>query len=151
MKMKKIKFRTEFSGDFTKFVSNSGNGEAVPQYELDENNVVVPKLDKNGKQVYHNLKADIQLNKNTNDYKKLLESGLDPQDITVGVGGNYIDTTQYGSGTDLLNARARLEASGLTLDDITTIFNNILIKNKQKQEAQKQEPQKQEVKKDEVK
>lgn len=149
--MIKSKFRTEFSNDFNDFVSNSGNGEAIPQYELDENNVVVPKLDCDGKQVFHNLKADIQKNKNANDYQRLLKSGVEPQDIKLGSAGVYQDTTIAGAGVDLLNAQARLEASGMSYDDLRKIFDTISAKYKQKQEPQKQEPQKQEQKKDEVK
>lgn len=149
--MKRIKFRTEFSNDFTKFVSNSGNGEAIPQYELDENNVVVPKLDKNGKQVYHNLKADIQKNKNANDYQKLLKSGMEPQDIQLGSAGVYQDTTIAGAGVDLLNAQARLEASGMSYDDLRKIFDTIAAKYKKPQEPQKKQDVKIDEKKDEVK
>lgn len=147
--MKKIKYRTEFSNDFNKFVSKAGNGEAVPQYELNDDNVVVPKVDKNGKQVVHNLKADIQKNKKANDYIRLLNSGMDPKDINIS-SGVFQDTTQAGSGVDLLNAQAKLGATGLSFDQLMNMLVREYQKKNIKQEPKKEQEQKQEQKKDEV-
>lgn len=120
--MRKLVYKTELTQDCTKFISNSGNGTAVPQYELDNQNKVVPVINKEtGQQVVHNLTADIQKNKFANDYKKFLENGQETI-IPTGNGGSFIDTTQLGSGVDLLKADAVAKARGFK------DFNDIMVK-----------------------
>lgn len=141
--MKIIKFKTEFTQDCSKFVSNAGNGKAVPQYELDENNKVVPVIDeKTGEQVVHNLYKDIQLNKNANNYKNMLESGVDPVMFASNT-DSVVDTTQFGSGTDLLKADVEAQARGFKdFNSIVAAFQKFI------EEKQKQEKQVSDVKKD---
>lgn len=131
--MKKIKFRTEFSNDFGKFITKSGNGKAVPQFELNENKEVVPVIDKEtGEQVVHNLYVDIQKNKHANDYKHLLESGVDPI-MFASKSDVVVDTTKMGSGVDLLKAEQVAKAKGYNS------FEDILAKFKQFMEKEKNE------------
>lgn len=149
--MKIIKYKTEFTQNCAEFVSNPGNGKAVPQFELNDENKVVPVVnEKTGEQVVHNLYNDIQLNKNANNYKNMLESGVDPVMFASNT-DSVVDTTQYGSGVDLLKAQNEAESRGFkNFNDIAVMFKQF-IEQKQK-EQQKQNAVKDEtVKKDEVK
>lgn len=91
------------------FNSESGNGLAVPQYELNEKGESVPKLDNKGNHVTKNLYADIQLMANTNDYKRIL--GLNGGDTSVYVvpsENEFNDVSNSGEAIDVLNAQSRL-------------------------------------------
>lgn len=131
--MKLIRFRTEFANDFNKFITECGNGKAVPQFELDENRHVVPVIDKEtGEQVVHNLYADIQKNKHANDYKNLLKSGVDPV-MFASNSDAVIDTTQFGSGVDLLKAEQSAKANGYnSFDDLLAKFKVFMEKENEK-------------------
>lgn len=88
--------------------TNSGNGSAIPQYELIDD-VVVAKKDQDGKQVYHSLYQDIQNNKSANDYKKILEQvGLDnfPGKDTSWKG---IDVSNIGTFNDLVKSNNKIQ------------------------------------------
>lgn len=88
--------------------TNSGNGSAVPQYELIDE-VITPKKDKDGKQVYHSLYQDIQNNKSANDYKKILEQvGLDnfPGKDTS---WKAIDVSDIGTYNDLVKSNNKVQ------------------------------------------
>lgn len=124
-----------------KFITKAGNGKAVPQYELKDGKVV-PVINKaTGEIITHNLYADIQKNAKANDYKRILEMGGDPL-MFASTTDQVVDTTQMGSGVDLLNAQRNAEAHGYKdFNDLLAKF-NAFVKQQQEQEAKKQVQQK---------
>lgn len=120
-----MKFRTFYDiKDSDIVVSNPGNGEAVPQYYLDEKlHRILPKIDeKTGKQITHNLYQDIQNNKDYTNYKRLLEiNGLPP--LENNYTGEVVDYSNIGSYSDIIKAQNKIyKETGKTLDDLISDY-----------------------------
>lgn len=104
--------------DFVIQASNSGDGEAVKQYYLDEKDRQVKVLlDADGKEVYHNLYKDIQMNKATNDYRKILSA----QEHLDNIDTNWpeVDASELGSFSEVVNASNRIkQATGKSVKEL---------------------------------
>lgn len=124
--MKKIKARNMWDNSHV-FISNSGNGLAVPVYELNKNGQMERKLDKDKKPVFKNKYLDIQEFRHVNDYKNVLAmNGGDASVFPQNQNDQHVDLTQVGSIEDVLNAGAKLKANGMTLDDAIVKFKAII-------------------------
>lgn len=136
--MKRIKFRTEFSNDCDKFVTSAGNVHTELQYEVVDGQPVI-KTDEKGQPVYYDRYEDIQLNKDTNNYRKLLESGCDIKMFGASPGVS-IDTTQFSeSGADVLSAKAKLEAQNIKVEDLQPLLQRIYEKQIQEELEKRKE------------
>lgn len=143
--MKKIKYRTEFSNDFNSFVTVAGNGKNEIQFELKDGKPVVKVDNKTGEFITYNRWADIQKNKDTNNYKKLLEAGGDIKMFAAPTEA-YVDTTQFGdSGAELLSAQAKLHEAGISVEDLKSVLSNMLVNEIKKSQVKKEPEKKQEV------
>lgn len=124
-----IKARDMWS-DSHVFVSNCGNGKAVPQYELNEKGEVVYQRDKDGKIITHNLYKDIQSMKGVTDYKKIIQ--MNGGDLSVFVDNNQqvqdIDATKFGSLEEVLNASAKCRSQGLDINAVEKAMHELLEK-----------------------
>lgn len=97
--------------DVKKFVSNCGNGKAVPQYELKDGKVI-PKLDSNGKQVTRNLYKEIQLAKGITDIAELIKKYPDEVIVEPNWGNSDVSNIDGNDLDDMLNAQNRVNAIG---------------------------------------
>lgn len=112
--------------DSKKWFTNSGNGKAVPEYELRNGSLVLLLDKKSGEIITHNLYNDIQADAHVNDYLKILKdnpNALDNVRLSIDNGKipvvNGYDYTQLGSFDDLVQASQKLKDLGYsTFDDV---------------------------------
>lgn len=120
----------------------AGDGKAVKQFYLDEKiGEIKPLLDADGKQVYHSLYDDIQSNKSTNDYKKVLEQQGSLDDVST----NWpeADYSDIGSFTEIVNANNSVqEKTGKNIDLVMSEYQESLFDadKLKKENSKSQEP-----------
>lgn len=146
--MKVVKYQSEISNHVKNYITDAGNGKAVPQTILDKNGVAVKQLDAEGNQVVHSLYDEIQLNAKTNDYRKVLESGGDIK-LFAGTSDEKIDVSEFGEASDLLDVQAKLKANGINLSDLSKIVADLM--SKQANGANVSQNASNDVKTDEIK
>lgn len=122
-----MKIKTWKDNDCNAYVSNPGNGHAVPEFELDQKKMVlVPKLDKNGNRVVHDLYADIQSFKDDNSLERILqlapEADIEKLSFTCTsaeeAAAKSVDITDIKTFADIKDLQNRLAQEGKTLDDL---------------------------------
>lgn len=127
-----MKFNSAYS-TFEFDVNNAGNGQAIPQFYLNEKTKEIePVLTEEGEQAVHSLYADIQKNRNANDYKKALQMGT--LDTTNAVDWKEQDFSEVGSFEDIQNAFNRVsEKTGKNVFDLIEEYKTNLVNEKAKE------------------
>ena len=123
-----------------KFFNCSGNGKAVPEYELKDGKLILLEDKKTGEVLTHNLYNDIQASAHVNDYLKILNDNPDAlEQVKFATrNGNYeevdgFDYTKLGSFNDLVQASQKLKAAGFnSFDDVIKTYNSYVESKKVK-------------------
>lgn len=129
-----------------KFFNCSGNGKAVPEYELKNGCLYLLKDKKTGEIITHNLYNDIQASAHVNDYLKILNDNPDALEQVRFATSNGqhqevdgFDFTQLGSFDDLVQASQKLKAAGYnSFDDVVDKYKKFKsVTGNQKKEDEK--------------
>lgn len=132
MKFDVKKWLADQSVGFGEFKTNSGNGEAVPVYELKNGKLVLKMDEKTGEVFTHNLYNDIQASAHVNDYLKILNDNPDALEqvkfSTLNGQREEVagfDYSNLGSFDDLVQASQKLKAAGYnSFDDVINKYKN---------------------------
>lgn len=121
------------------FVNNSGNGKAVPQFELvvkNGKNVIVPKVDEKGVVVTRNLYAEIQMAKGSCDIAEIIKRFPEKIESTPTWGNSNVCCEKEQDLDDYLNVKNKVDTLG-GMSELEKKFMNIFKEYELKRQGEK--------------